>query len=130
MQTAGVDFDLYPTEITQVKEIFTHISKKYSNRPDTRENLLSLAQETEDLMRKIGLKCVVDVSNEEVDGYGRPISSPIIYIEGRLEQEQFGHDHERHAFEVRSGLLDGKVGTINEQGEVKESPSKIIIPGK
>jgi hypothetical protein len=49
--------------------------------------------------------------------------NPRIVVTGRTEKlSEF--DHERQKAEVRSGLLDGKVGEIRENGEFREDARK------
>ena len=61
------EITLYPSEEIQVREVYTQLSRKYSQLKDTKQNLLALAEEAERRFRDIGLTVVTDISNQEID---------------------------------------------------------------
>lgn len=119
------DVELYPDERNKIISAWAEIQRKYMSRENTRQNLISLAEEAEGRFRELGFRVVVDISNLEVTDRNEVIYSPIISIEGRVTPEVFGHDHEKHAVQIQDGLYDGKAGTVTPDGKLKERAIQI-----
>lgn len=119
------EFQLYPSEEQLIASHWEQIQKKWMGRPDTKENLHAMANETENRMKEIGFLVEVDIANMEFVG-DQYLASPVIYIVGRVKNEK-GHDHEKHAHEVQSGLQDGKAYGVDEHGRVVEPKKTFTV---
>lgn len=84
--------NLLDSELVAAGKVWGDIQRKYGHRPDTRENLMSMASEAEDRFREIGLDVVVDVISPQ----------PSIQVIGRIDPM----DHERQHFEAQKGVAD------------------------
>lgn len=108
----STDVQLYPDERNKIVSAWAAIQARYGGLEATSDNLVRMANETEQRMKELGFRVIVDISNMEVADDGELYHSPVIQIEGRIENETYGHDHERHAFEVQRGYEDGVEGAI------------------
>ena len=116
--------ELYPSEKNDAVILWADLQRKYGERPNTRENLLQLANEAEDrFKREVGLVVEVDVSNMEPSNNGEWVPSPIINITDRCEKQDF--DFDRAIFETQQGYADGKPGVIKEDGRWVEPDKKM-----
>jgi hypothetical protein len=120
---ADQGIELYPDEENSLRLIWAELSKRYVGQPDSKDVLIRFATECENRLKEIGLLANIDISNMEALDDGTFIVSPLVEVYGRVVQEIAGHDHERHAFEVKHGYADGVVGTVTPDG-------RLIDPGK
>lgn len=121
-------FELYPSEMNQVKEITAALQRKYGGTAMTESNQLQFGNEAIDRFADIGLRLSVSWAGMDVDDSTDNLYYiPQFTIEGRLSQEK-ETDHERLQTEITSGELDGRPGYIREDGKIHEDPiSKLIL---
>lgn len=121
--------ELYPDERNKLTLIVTSVSRKFSGKSNTLENLVALGNEVEGRCRdELNLVVVCDVSNMELapDGktlYSSPITTPI----ERLTPEVF--DFARARYETQQGFDDGVPGAIKEDGSWVEPVKPISVSG-
>lgn len=117
--------ELYPSEMSEVKVLSARIQKKYGFQTMTEVLREQFVREVTDEFGKLGLRVRV---TWELDVSGGPDDNlfhvPSISLVGRTEKQVT--DHERIAFEVQSGEADGKKGTINDKGELKEDSKRTL----
>lgn len=121
------EIELYPDEQNRVIEVLTTIQRRWTGRPDTSENLQAMASEAEQRLESIGFKAIVSFENLSLAPDLNYYRTPEVTIIDRVKTET-EHDYERHAFEVQSGFLDGKVGVMGNDGKLKEPSRKLILP--
>lgn len=120
--------ELYPHERNGIMLILAAVSRKYTGKPATKENLIALAREVEGRCEdELNLDVLCDPTNVALGADGKstyisPTATPI----GRLTPEAF--DFARARYETQQGFDDGNPGVITEQGEWKE-PSKPVAMG-
>ncbi len=122
--------DLLPTEITAVKEIQVELKnifeQKLINAQNSKEliNALdSFEAIVEGKYREIGLVAHANAYNVEEALDGHDFFSPEVVVSGRVKDESF--DFEKAQSEVRTGLLDGVVCQIKEDGSWQEPNLKL-----
>lgn len=120
--------ELYPHERNGIMLILAAVSRKFTGRMNTRENLVALASEVEGRCRdELNLDVLCDPTNIELaaDGvttYISPVATPI----ARLTPEIF--DFARARYETQQGFDDGKPGVITEDGRLVEPTQQIATP--
>ena len=120
--------ELYPHEINGLKLIVAGVSRKFTGRMDTRENLIALAAEVEGRCRdELNLDVICDPTNYELDSNNKPYLSPTVAPIQRLVPEAF--DFSRARYETQQGFADGNPGVITEDGRWVEPTKPIAMPG-
>lgn len=120
--------ELYPDEINGLKLIIAAVSRKYTGKAGTKENLIALAQEVEGRCRdELNLEVICDPTSYDLDGNGNPYLSPVVAPIQRLVPEPF--DFARVQYETRQGFTDGVPGVITEDGRWVEPTKAISMPG-
>jgi hypothetical protein len=113
-----IEFEPYPTELVQIKEIAVALQRKYQMRPATKQLLSQLKQEAEDRYAQIGIRVVVDDADQEFVGSGtETVTMPIIRFLGRIDPTP-EFDFARAARETQLGLYDGVPGTLAADGSL------------
>lgn len=122
--------DLYPTEKQMVRSIISraqaHFAKETNFDEHTRlkfHNMVKdlLANEMNLLLD--GVKWELDVSDDPNDKNIYHV--PTVVIAGRIDNDtEKTMDHDRMTHEIRNGQLDGKVGSIREDGSFREDFKK------
>lgn len=118
------ELELYPSEINELKIAMAQLQREFSDKPDTKENLLALKARGEEIFNRAGFVVQIDVSTIDLAADNSIIHTPTIELIDRVKPEEF-HDHERHAAEVQAGLADGIVGGIDQHGNMTE-PNKLM----
>lgn len=121
--------ELYPHERNGIMLILAAVSRKYTGKPSTKENLIALAREVEGRCEdELGLDVLCDPTNIELAADGKTTYiSPTAIPVGRLEPEIF--DFARARYEVSQGFDDGVPGVIREDGSWTEPTKPIAMPG-
>jgi len=121
--------ELYPHEQNGIKLILAAVSRKFTGKPATKENLIALAREVEGRCEEeLNLDVVCDPTNIDLmpDGkttYISPIATPL----SRLTPEPF--DFARARYETQQGFVDGVPGAITEDGRWVEPTKQVVMPG-
>jgi hypothetical protein len=121
--------ELYPHEQNGMMIILAAVSRKFTGKMSTVENLIALSNEVEGRCRdELNLDVVCDPTNIELAADGRttylaPVAIPI----QRLTPEAF--DFARAQYETRQGFSDGVPGVIKEDGSFHEPVKQIAMPG-
>lgn len=121
--------ELYPHERNGIMLILAAVSRKYTGKPSTKENLIALAREVEGRCEdELGLDVLCDPTNVELAADGRttyisPVATPV----SRLTPEPF--DFARARYETQQGFDDGVPGAITEDGRWTEPTKQIAMPG-
>jgi len=121
--------ELYPHERNGIMIIIAAVSRKYTGKPATKENLIAMAREVEGRCEdELNLDVICDPTNVELaaDGvttYIAPLAIPI----GRKIPEMF--DFARARYETQQGFDDGVPGAITEDGRWVEPTKHIAMPG-
>lgn len=121
--------ELYPHEINGLKLILAGVSRKFTGKMGTVENLIALSNEVEDRCREeLNLDVVCDPSQFALTGDGREAYlSPVAVPIARLTPEPF--DFARARYETQQGFDDGVPGVITEDGRWVEPTKQIALPG-
>lgn len=127
MQTTEIE--LYPEEQNRIVSTLTALQRKWMGKPDTVENLRAMTSEAEQRLEEQGFKAIVSFDRLGLGGDGNYYRAPEVTVVDRIKVES-GHDHERHAWEVQTGLLDGRTGVLGPDGKLKDPSRKLIIPGR
>lgn len=120
--------ELYPHEQNGIMIILAAVSRKFTGKMNTADNLIALAQEVEGRCRdELNLEVICDPTNielaeDEKTTYISPVCTPI----SRLTPEAF--DFSRARYEVQQGFVDGKPGVITEDGRFVEPTQQIATP--
>ncbi len=121
--------ELYPHERNGIMLILAAVSRKYTGKPSTKENLIALAREVEGRCEdELNLDVICDPTNIELAADGKttyisPTATPV----GRLVPDAF--DFSRARYETQHGFDDGVVGAITENGAWKEPVAPVAMPG-
>jgi hypothetical protein len=121
--------ELYPDERNGMMLILTAVSRKFTGKMNTVENLVALSNEVEGRCRdELNLVVVCDPTNYELANDGKtvylaPVATPI----ERLTPEPF--DFARARYETQQGFDDGVPGVIKEDGSFHEPVKQISMPG-
>jgi len=121
--------ELYPHERNGIMIILAAVSRKFTGKPATKDNLVAMANEVEGRCRdELNLDVMVDPTNYELADDGRtaylaPVAVPI----ARLTPEAF--DFSRARYETQQGFDDGVPGVIKEDGSFAEPVKQIAMPG-
>lgn len=121
--------ELYPHERNGMMMILAAVSRKFTGKPSTKENLLALAREVEGRCEdELNLNVYCDPTNIELAADGKttyisPVATPI----SRLVPEAF--DFARARYETQQGFDDGVPGVIREDGSWAEPTKPIAMPG-
>lgn len=121
--------ELYPHERNGIMLILAAVSRKYTGKMNTLENMVAMSNEVEGRCRdELNLEVVFDPNNIELaeDGkttYIAPVAVPI----QRLTPEAF--DFSRARYETQQGFDDGVPGVIKEDGSFAEPVKQIAMPG-
>ncbi len=120
--------ELYPHEVNGLKLITAAVSRKFTGRMSTRENLVALAQEIEGRCRdELNLDVICDPTTYDLDGNGNLYISPTVAPVQRLTPEAF--DFGRAQYETQQGFADGVPGVVKEDGSLHEPVKQIALPG-
>lgn len=120
--------ELYPHERNGLMLILAAVSRKYTGKLGTKENLIALAREVEGRCEdELKLDVICDPTTYKLadDGktvYLAPTATPV----GRLTPEPFDFARARH--ETQNGFDDGVVGSIKEDGSWAEPTKQIATP--
>lgn len=121
--------ELYPHERNGMMLILAAVSRKFTGKDATVDNLIALSNEVEGRCRdELNLDVVCDPSNIELAADGKttylaPVAIPI----QRLTPEVF--DFARAQYEIQQGFDDGNPGVIREDGSWTEPVKQIALPG-
>lgn len=120
--------ELYPNEINGLKLIIASVSRKYTGKMGTKDNLVALAQEVEGRCRdELNLDVICDPTGYDLDSGYKPYLSPVVTPIERLVPEAF--DFARAQYEHQQGFADGNPGVITEDGRWIEPTKQISMPG-
>jgi len=121
--------ELYPHERNGIMIILAAVSRKYTGRMNTLENLVAMSNEVEGRCRdELNLDVVCDPSNIELAEDGKTTYiSPVAIPLARLTPEVF--DFARARYETQQGFDDGVPGVIKEDGSFVEPIKQIAMPG-
>lgn len=120
--------ELYPHERNGIMLILAAVSRKYTGKPASKENLIALAREVEGRCEdELNLDVICDPTNIDLDGNGNPYISPVATPLARLTPEVF--DFARARYETQQGFDDGTPGAITEDGRWVEPTTPIVMPG-
>jgi len=125
----NTEIELYPDEQNRIIATLTTLQRKWMGQPDTAENLRAMTSEAEQRLEEQGFKAIVSFERTGLGADGNFYRSPEVTVVDRVKVES-EHDHERHAFEVQSGFLDGRPGVLGPDGKLKDPSRKLIIPGR
>lgn len=121
--------ELYPHERNGMMLILAAVSRRFTGKMSTVDNLIALANEVEGRCQdELNLEVICDPTNVELaeDGkttYIAPVAVPI----RRLTPEAF--DFSRAQYETQQGFDDGNAGVIREDGSWTEPVKQIALPG-
>lgn len=121
--------ELYPHERNGLMLILAAVSRKYTGKMNTIENLVAMSNEIEGRCRdELNLDVLFDPSNIELAADGKttyiaPVAIPL----ARLTPEAF--DFARARYETQQGFDDGVPGVIKEDGSFAEPTKQIAMPG-
>lgn len=120
--------ELYPHERNGLMIILAEVSRKYTGKPNTKENLIALAREVEGRCEdELRLDVLCDPTNYELAADGKtPYMAPVAIPIGRLTPEVF--DFARARYETQQGFDDGNKGAITEDGRWVEPTVQIATP--
>src|SRR5688572_27549340 len=108
--------------------ILAAVSRKYTGKSASKENLIALAREVEGRCEdELNLDVLCDPTNVALDGNGNPYISPVATPIARLTPEAF--DFARARYETQQGFDDGVPGAITEDGRWVEPMKPIAMPG-
>jgi len=109
--------------------ILAAVSRKYTGKPSTKENLIALAREVEGRCEdELNLDVICDPTNIELAEDGKTTYiSPVAIPMSRLTPEAF--DFARARYETQQGFDDGNPGSITEDGRWVEPVKQIALPG-
>jgi len=107
--------ELHDSEITAATKILAHLHFKYSDRPTTHGNLMSLKEEAEAMFSKIGLEVVVDWTLSQLTN-----SPPEITVVGRLTPFEIGRQYS----DVKKGVADSYWDLKRKEQESKRKRKK------
>jgi hypothetical protein len=121
--------ELYPHERNGVMLILAAVSRKFTGKYNTLENMVALSNEVEDRCREeLNLDVICDPTNIELMPDGKtPYISPVAIPIERLTPEAF--DFARARYETQQGFDDGVAGVIKEDGSWAEPVKQIAMPG-
>lgn len=121
--------ELYPHERNGMMLILAAVSRKFTGKMSTVENLVALSNEVEGRCRdELNLEVVCDPTNYELAGDGKTAYlSPVAIPIQRLTPEAF--DFARARYETQQGFDDGVPGVIREDGSWSEPVKQIAMPG-
>lgn len=120
--------ELYPDEQNRLMLIVAAVSRKFTGKMSTLENLVALSNEIEDRCREeLSLEVICDPTNYDLDSSGQPFIAPVVAPIQRLVPEVF--DFARAKYEIQHGFDDGVVGAIREDGSWKEPVVPVAMPG-
>ncbi len=121
--------ELYPHERNGMMLILAAVSRKFTGKMNTIENLVALSNEVEGRCRdELNLEVVCDPTGYDLAGDGKtPYLSPVAVPIQRLTPEPF--DFTRAQYEIRQGFDDGVPGVIKEDGSFHEPVKLIAMPG-
>jgi hypothetical protein len=121
--------ELYPHERNGMMLILAAVSRKFTGKMNTLENMVALSNEVEDRCREeLNLEVICDPTNIELAANGRtPYISPVAVPIQRLTPEAF--DFARARYETQHGFDDGVVGVIKEDGSFAEPVKSVAMPG-
>lgn len=121
--------ELYPHERNGLMLILAGVSRKYTGKPSTKENLIALAREVEGRCEEeLNLDVICDPTNIELAADGKTtFLSPVAIPIARLTPEAF--DFARARYETQQGFDDGVPGMIREDGSWAEPIKPIAMPG-
>lgn len=121
---AESQIELYDSDLVKIRKIFHYLNEKYTTKKDSKENLLSLVHEAEDLFEGAGFKITAAVSRQMLwaigaSGQGAPAFFTFS-IDERIGQSEF--DHDKMGWEVRHQLIDDRVAKkfIGQGGTFKD----------
>lgn len=121
--------ELYPHERNGMMLILAAVSRKFTGKMSTVENLVALSNEVEGRCQdELNLEVICDPTNIELAADGKttylaPVAIPI----RRLTPEPF--DFARARYETQQGFDDGVPGVIKEDGSFAEPTKQIAMPG-
>lgn len=121
--------ELYPHEQNGIMIILAAVSRKFTGKMNTQDNLIALANEVEGRCRdELNLEVICDPTNIELaEDQKTTYISPVCIPISRLTPEAF--DFSRARYETQQGFVDGVPGVITETGEFREPPKQISMPG-
>ena len=121
--------ELYPHERNGMKLILAAVSRKFTGRMNTLENLVAMSNEVEGRCRdELNLEVICDPTNIELAADGKTTYiSPVAIPLQRLTPEAF--DFARARYETQQGFDDGVPGVIKEDGSWAEPIKPISMPG-
>lgn len=123
--------DLYDHELVTIRTVWGALQRKYASETNmaSDETQKRFIREAKGVFAENGFDVHVEFSVDVSDDPGdyNLYYIPKISIRGRVDHlKEFDHDRQKH--EIRSGILDGKVGVIDPNtGELKEDPKKKVI---
>lgn len=121
--------ELYPHERNGMMLVLAAVSRKFTGKMSTAENLIALSNEVEGrCLDELNLVVVCDPTNYELAADGKtaylsPVATPI----ERVIPEPF--DFARARYETQQGFDDGVPGVIKEDGSFAEPVKQIVMPG-
>ncbi len=120
--------ELYPHEQNGMMLILAAVSRKFTGKPASKENLIALAREVEGRCEdELNLDVLCDPTHVDLDKSGNPYISPVATPIARLTPEVF--DFARARYETQQGFVDGVPGVIKEDGSWAEPTKQILMPG-
>lgn len=121
--------ELYPHERNGMMLILAAVSRKFTGKMSTAENLVALSNEVEGRCRdELNLEVFCDPTNYELAADGKTAYlSPVAVPIQRLTPEPF--DFARARYETQQGFDDGVPGVIKDDGSFHEPVKQIALPG-
>lgn len=118
----------YPSELPKIKKAFERLSREFAHTTMTASSKRLFEMTASNLFGEAGFTIhVLWRELASLDGTSMEVHQPLVTLTGRIKEEE-ETDHDRLAWEIRAGMVDGVKGVIDvNSGELKEEPSKKMI---
>jgi hypothetical protein len=122
--------DVLPSERIELMEVTTRANHLFRStsfardfEADPHKALAKYAIQVDAMFHEIGWNVFVDAFNVEEGENGKPYLSPTISVVSKVDNVEFDYDQARG--ETQSGLADGRIGRIMEDGTIRDPKSVI-----